>query len=299
MVKSKEVDLISVVVNCYNSESFLEECISSILSQTYTNYEIIIWDNCSTDSTNLIVSKIGSNIPKIRYFKGDEFVPLGSARNFAINECKGDWLAFLDSDDLWDSNFLSDQMGSLKGNGERLFGFGNATVFFGSDEPLTKRLNPNRSKSQEENIFKKLLKGNFIYFSSLVISRNALGYLRQFNEHFVQAEDYEALLRLASKYKAVQSGHIYYRIHETNTSKKQNQELFLENAWILEPHLRYRNALIHYSLNIASYFIFNLKSNGILKSFSSLRKIRLGIVFVIPGLSIFAAHKVKNRVFSQ
>jgi len=298
MVKSTKEDLISVVVNCYNSENFLEQCISSILSQTYTNFEIIIWDNCSTDKTNVIVSQIGSTNPKLRYFKGDKFVPLGSARNFAIKECKGDWIAFLDSDDLWDSNFLSDQMSSLEGNKESLFGFGNVTVFFGSGEPSAKVLNPNRSKSQEENIFKKLLKGNFIYFSSLVISRNALDYLKQFNEYFVQAEDYEVLLRLASKYNAVQSGHIYYRIHETNTSKKQNLELFLENAWILEPHLRYRNALIHYSLNIANYFIFNLKSNGILKSFSSLRKIRLGIVFLIPGLLIFAAHKVKNRVFS-
>ena len=291
-------DLVSVVVNCYNSERFLAECISSILNQTYTNFEIIIWDNCSTDTTNQIALNMKYSNPKLKYFKGEKFVPLGSARNFAIKECRGDWIAFLDSDDLWDPNFLSDQMVSLKGNEKKLFGFGNATIFFESDVPPAKVLNPRRIKSLEGNIFKKLLMGNFVYFSSLVISRNALDYLKKFNEDFVQAEDYEALLRLASKYNAIQSGHIYYRLHESNTSKKQNLETFLENAWILEPHLRYRNALIHYSINIANYFLFNISSIGVLKALSSLSRIKFGTVFFVPGLSIYAAHKVKNRVLN-
>lgn len=91
--------LVSVLMNCYNGEKYVEKSIESVLKQTYDNFEIVFWDNNSTDKTASIVKNI--NDSRIKYFKGTENVVLGEARNLGISKCVGEFIAFLDSDDLW------------------------------------------------------------------------------------------------------------------------------------------------------------------------------------------------------
>ncbi|MES3037369.1 MAG: glycosyltransferase family A protein [Bdellovibrionota bacterium] len=86
-------------MNCYNSSAYLQETLDTVLSQTYQNYEVIFWDNQSTDSSAEIFKKI--NDPRYKYFLSPRFTPLGEARNLAIEKAQGELIAFLDCDDLW------------------------------------------------------------------------------------------------------------------------------------------------------------------------------------------------------
>ena len=97
-------NLVSVVMNCHNGEAFLRESIKSLISQTYKKWELIFWDNNSTDKSEKILKEF--NDERIKYFKSDSYLKLYHARNLAINQTEGDFVTFLDSDDLWNSKKL-------------------------------------------------------------------------------------------------------------------------------------------------------------------------------------------------
>ena len=99
MVMENNIPLVSFVVNCYNGELYLKNCISSILEQTYTNWEIIFWDNASTDNSAEIFNTYKDS--RFKYFKSEVNVTLGQARAWAVNQCNGEYIAFLDVDDEW------------------------------------------------------------------------------------------------------------------------------------------------------------------------------------------------------
>ncbi len=82
--------LVSVIVNCHNGQKYLAECIRSILNQTYTNFEIIFWDNFSTDNSYKIVNKFKDK--RIRKFKIKKFSSLYKSRNLAISKSKGKYI---------------------------------------------------------------------------------------------------------------------------------------------------------------------------------------------------------------
>ena len=95
----KKPPLISFIVNCYNGELYLERALKSIINQTYENWELIFWDNCSTDNSKKIFNSFNSS--KFKYFKSKSNVSLGQARAWAVEKCIGEYIAFLDVDDEW------------------------------------------------------------------------------------------------------------------------------------------------------------------------------------------------------
>ena len=94
---------VSVIMNCYNGEEYLREAIDSVYAQSYKNWEIIFWDNASTDGTSQIAQSYDS---RLRYFRADVNTHLGPARNMALAKAKTTYIAFLDSDDWWMPNKL-------------------------------------------------------------------------------------------------------------------------------------------------------------------------------------------------
>ena len=105
---NKKEPLVSIIMNCYNGETYLNASLESVLSQTYKNWELIFWDNHSTDSS----AKIFKNYKDKRfvYLFANEHTTLYKARNLAIEKTKGDFISFLDVDDLWNKNKLELQM---------------------------------------------------------------------------------------------------------------------------------------------------------------------------------------------
>lgn len=109
-------DLVSIVTPSFNTGKYIKETIESVLSQTYTNWEMLIVDDCSTDNTDEIVSEYLSD-RRIRYFKNSERKGAAYSRNLAVREAKGRYIAFLDSDDIWKPDKLEKQLNFMCTNG--------------------------------------------------------------------------------------------------------------------------------------------------------------------------------------
>ena len=107
-IKSENQPLVSIIMNCYNSETYLYESINSVLSQTYQNWELIFWDNQSSDLSKKIFNNFKDK--RLNYYYANEHTTLYCARNLAINKSKGEYIAFLDADDWWDNKKLEKQM---------------------------------------------------------------------------------------------------------------------------------------------------------------------------------------------
>ncbi|HEY2399610.1 MAG TPA: glycosyltransferase family 2 protein, partial [Steroidobacteraceae bacterium] len=105
---------VTVIMNCYNGERYLREAIDSVFAQTFADWEIIFWDNASTDGSADIARSYTD--PRMRYFRGERNVPLGEARKLALAQARGEWIGFLDTDDLWYPQKLARQIGALQGN---------------------------------------------------------------------------------------------------------------------------------------------------------------------------------------
>ena len=101
-------DLVSIIMPSYNTEAFIAESIKSVLAQTYTNWELIIVDDCSTDNTDAAVAAFDD--ARIKYIKNEKNSGAAVSRNRALREAQGKWIAFLDSDDLWFPEKLEKQI---------------------------------------------------------------------------------------------------------------------------------------------------------------------------------------------
>lgn len=108
-------DLVSVIMPSWNCGRFIAESICSIQAQTYHNWEIIVVDDCSTDNTESVVKSF--NDSRIYYLKNEKNSGAAISRNRALREARGRWIAFLDSDDLWESTKLERQIRFMKENG--------------------------------------------------------------------------------------------------------------------------------------------------------------------------------------
>lgn len=110
--------LVSIIMPSWNTGRFISETIRSVIEQTYTNWELIIVDDCSTDNTDEVV--LSFNDKRIRFYRNEKNLGAALTRNKALVEAKGEWIAFLDSDDIWMPNKLEHQINFMKKNGYNL-----------------------------------------------------------------------------------------------------------------------------------------------------------------------------------
>ena len=106
--------LVSIIMPSWNTARFIRESIDSVRNQTYTNWELLIVDDCSTDNTDEIVASYSDE--RIRYFKNKKNSGAALTRNRALREARGEWIAVLDSDDLWTPEKLERQLQFMKEN---------------------------------------------------------------------------------------------------------------------------------------------------------------------------------------
>ena len=215
---------VSVIINCFNGEPFLKESIESVLEQSYQDWELIIWDNQSTDRTPAIVSSYDDG--RIRYFRAESFEPLGRARNLAADHARGEWIAFLDCDDLWKSDKLSlqiaevsacsSELGLVYSPAELLMSSSSDTAMVAYYQGMLSTVSPH----YEISIFHRLLFGNFIIFSSLLLRADLFFSVGGIDPSLKQNEDLDLLLKVSRKATAVCISTISttYRIHSANVS---------------------------------------------------------------------------------
>ena len=110
-------DLVSIIMPSYNCGRFVEETIRSVQAQTYTNWEVIFMDDCSTDDTIKKVSAMRDDDSRIHLYQNISNLGAAVSRNNALREARGRWIAFLDSDDLWKPEKLEHQIRFMEENG--------------------------------------------------------------------------------------------------------------------------------------------------------------------------------------
>lgn len=108
--------LVSIIMPSWNTENFIAESIQSVLAQTYTNWELIIIDDCSTDNTDSVVESFLED-KRIKYRHNKKNLGAALTRNYGLREARGEWVAFLDSDDLWMPEKLEKQIKFMKAHG--------------------------------------------------------------------------------------------------------------------------------------------------------------------------------------
>ena len=184
--------LVSVIMNCHNGERFLNEAIESIYSQTYENWEIIFWDNASTDSSAKIAHSYDD---KIRYFLSSKKTPLGEARNLALNKASGKYIVFLDCDDLYFPKKIEKQVRLMEENKYVMCYGSGVTINENGDE--IKRI---EAKNHSGYVFDSLLIHYEVGMQSVMLLKS---YLiendLEFDINFSYGPDYNLFMLIASQ----------------------------------------------------------------------------------------------------
>ena len=119
---------VTVIVNLYNGRATVAETIESVLAQTMRDWELLVWDDASSDGGGVVVTSCAD--PRIRYFRSDAQVPLGRARQAAIDLARGEWVAFLDHDDVWLPQKLERQLDLAEARPEVALVYGRTVRFY-------------------------------------------------------------------------------------------------------------------------------------------------------------------------
>lgn len=230
--------LVSIIINCYNSDLYLKQTLDSILSQTYQNWEVIFWDNQSKDRSAEYFNNYCEE--RFKYFYAPKHTLLSIARNLAVEKANGVFLAFLDCDDIWYPKKLQLQVDSLLQN---KIGFVyskfhlkissndlNAKKAANYYEKLRLKCPPHKPK----NIYRVLLKSNYIIFSSVLMYKKIFLEIGGIKNDLKQNEDYDILLKLSVNYLSVCIDYdgVLYRIHSNNNSHENAERSFIENKII-------------------------------------------------------------------
>ncbi len=256
--------LVSVIINCFNGEKYLREAIDSVMNQTYTNWELIFWDNQSTDYTAEIVKSYKDD--RIRYFYAPQHTPLGEARNLAVKEAKGEYINFLDADDVWMPEKLAEQI-KLIVPGECEVVYTPFELFIIDEEnknkAMLKMFNSIKNyRPKEKNMYKELLEQNRIVFSTVIFNKELYNKVGGINPRFKQNEDYDILLKCAlqTNFACTKETRAKYRIHGNNNSNEIWNLGYFENRVIfnLLPESSYvKDAIVKNETRIATYMIIN------------------------------------------
>lgn len=204
---------VSVVIPAYNAEKYLAETLQSVFAQSYSDYEVIVVDDGSIDGTLQTMKSFEPRIKALSKINGGP----ASARNLAINNSNGEYIAFLDSDDLWMEEKLQLQVEFLDSNPDVGLLYGEALMFSGDGDE--KRIEGRIGYTGDPS-FRLLLYGDFIPNSTVMIRRACIEKVGLLNEsrELVAVEDYEYWMRVARLFPiaAISKPLAYYRLRDGN-----------------------------------------------------------------------------------
>lgn len=230
---------VSVIMNCLDCERYLPAALASVRSQTLQDLEIIFWDNGSKDTSEDIARSYGE---PLRYFRSDKTVPLGAARNLAIAEARGEYIAFLDCDDLWRPQKLAKQAALLDANPKVGLVCTDTEISDGRKE--LRRLFV-QSKPERGMVFAPLMEKQWISMSSAILRKSALDSVTQeggkwFDESLNVCEEADVFYRIAHDWECdyVAEPLTVWRVHGGNTTFTKFGQFADETMAILNKHRR-------------------------------------------------------------
>lgn len=208
---------VSVIIPAYNHGRFLSETVSSVLAQTYQDFELVVVDDGSTDNTRQVVNIFRD--PKIKYLY-QENRGLSAARNTGIHASAGEYIALLDSDDIWLPRKLELQVGLLDSHPAAALVYSDAYLFDDQTGTITGRFLDGKGVFSGK-VLRHLLSIQFIKPSTAVIRRSVFETVGYFDESIREVQDRDMWLRIARQFdlEGIDMPLVKVRSHATNVSK--------------------------------------------------------------------------------
>lgn len=208
--------LVSVVTPVYNAALFLGETIQSVLNQTYPHWELILVDDCSTDTSIEIAKGYSEKDARIKSFQLSENQGSGIARNLGIKEAAGSYIAFLDADDLWLPQKLQKQLDFMTNN--------NCNICYSSYQLMNEdgSLLPKLIEALPKLTLKKLLKSNYIGNLTGIYNADVLG--KVYAPKIRKRQDWAlwlSALKIEKKALGIKEPLAYYRLRKDSISKNK------------------------------------------------------------------------------
>ena len=255
-MKSSNRPLISVIMNCHNGDRYLKKSIQSVISQNYKNWELIFWDNNSTDKSEIIFKSFKDK--RLKYFKSKKYLKLYKARNKAIEKSKGKYITFIDTDDWWLKKKLEKLHTAFRKNKSYKIIYSNWYVF--NDLTKTKKIF-NNMKLPTGKITQKLLHKYEINVGTIMISKDIFKKFK-FNEKFEIIGDFDLFIKLSLKYRflSIQSPLSYYRLHKKNFSNNFKLHARELNNWINKNKIIFKKRGLDISKQVIYLYKLKLKS---------------------------------------
>ncbi len=242
------MDLVSVIIPSYNSEKFIEKSINSVLNQTYKNLELIVIDDKSPDNSNKIVEKYMEKDKRIRLVKLNKNNGPAVSRNKGIEEAKGRYIAFLDSDDLWLPEKLEKQIVFMKKENIP-FTYSSYYLIDEEDNKIGKFI------TRENADYYSLLKTNFIGCLTAIYDTKKLGKIYM-PEKLKKHEDFATWLKILKKIrktKGILEPLAIYRIRKNSVSSNKIKAAIYQ--WKI--YRKIENLNIVKSVYYMSHYIYN------------------------------------------
>ena len=293
--------LVSIIVNCFNGEKYLEECLNSIINQTYQNWELIFWDNHSIDNSKKIFQKFKDK--RFKYYLSPKHTFLYEARDQAIKESKGEFIAFCDVDDFWSKEKLECLI-PLFSDRKVGIAYSNVWLFNDADKKKKKYI---RNELPKGNLRSHIIKQPSVSILAAVIRKSEYYNLKTgFNKNYQIIGDFDFFVRISKNitFDCVQEPLAFYRLHEGNFTKK-NREIEVKEfeSWFSE--MRNTSSffseeeldLIKEQILYKKIMILILKKNlfssivNILKFPNNIKKIKLFIALLMPN---FILRRIKE-----
>ena len=235
---------VSIIMPSYNSAKFIKKAIDSVLTQSYSEWELIIVDDCSTDNSVKIIEEYSEIDSRIILIKKNINSGVADTRNFAVKFANGTYLAFLDSDDIWHSEKLKSQVDfMIKNNASISF-----TQYF--------RIDINDSIIKEvRNIPKLVTYNDLLKGNSIAMSTSMIDYKKIENVFFekIGHEDYYFwlnILKLGTVAHGLKESLVFYRVHQSSLSS--NKFKAIKYTWYI-----YKNMLKLNLLETMYYFFIH------------------------------------------
>jgi glycosyltransferase involved in cell wall biosynthesis len=226
---------VSVIIPTYQSEQFIRQAIDSVLAQTYKDYEVIVVDGKSTDGTMKVLKSYGNSIRTLtQNGKG-----IANARNFGIVESKGEYISFLDSDDLWLRDKLAIQVRFLDQKPASVGLIYSDAFLFPEDDVSRLSYLANKRAFQVGNphsgkVLGQLFIANFIPASTVMVRRTCFERVGLFDESLVFCEDIDMWMRIAEYFEIDYQRMVLGKVRLHLGSATQNKEQLLRSQIILE-----------------------------------------------------------------
>tara|TARA_B110001452_G_scaffold4374_1_gene4069 strand:- start:678 stop:1580 length:903 start_codon:yes stop_codon:yes gene_type:complete len=281
----KNFPLVSVIMNCHNGEKYLKQSIESLISQTYTNWELIFWDNGSKDRSKQIFKSFKDT--RLKYFFNKEKTTLYKARNLGIYQASGEFLTFLDTDDFWINDRLKKQLDYFTKFPDIHFIYGNYYIY---NEKLNSQKIAYKNSLKSGKIYNFLLENYNVGLVSICLKKKIL---IKFDERFDIIGDFDSIMKLSKIYDFgfINEPLSYYRFHENNFSLLNKDKHYNELSIWYNENIKNNNKI---TIDIKKKFEIQIDELKIISLILSKNKIKaLELIFK----KVLLLKKIKFIIF--